>query len=56
MSERRPVWCEHDPFGGVETAERLVARLPNASLELVPSAGHAPWLADHPSRRRISMR
>jgi 4,5:9,10-diseco-3-hydroxy-5,9,17-trioxoandrosta-1(10),2-diene-4-oate hydrolase len=38
------IWGEHDPFGGAETAERLVVRLPNASLEVVPAAGHAPWL------------
>jgi pimeloyl-ACP methyl ester carboxylesterase len=38
------IWGERDPFGGAETAERLVARLPNATLEVVPEAGHAPWL------------
>ncbi len=38
------IWGERDPFGGADTAERLVARLPNATLEVVPGAGHAPWL------------
>jgi len=37
-------WGEHDPFGGPETARQLVDLLPNASLEIVPAAGHAPWL------------
>lgn len=38
------VWGEHDPFGGLEIARRLVHLLPEASLEIVPGAGHAPWL------------
>lgn len=37
-------WGEEDPNGGAETAERFVARLPNGTLELVPKAGHAPWI------------
>lgn len=42
-----PVYCfwgEDDPNGGAETARRFVARLPNGTLELVPDAGHAPWI------------
>jgi 2-hydroxy-6-oxonona-2,4-dienedioate hydrolase len=42
-----PVYCfwgMDDPNGGAETARRFVARLPNGTLELVPDAGHAPWI------------
>jgi len=42
-----PVYCfwgEDDPNGGAETAKRFVARLPHCTLELVPAAGHAPWI------------
>lgn len=42
-------WGEDDPNGGAETAERFVDRLPNATLELVADAGHAPWI-DEPER------
>jgi pimeloyl-ACP methyl ester carboxylesterase len=38
------IWGERDPFGGPDTARSLAARLPNATLELLPGAGHAPWL------------
>jgi 2-hydroxy-6-oxonona-2,4-dienedioate hydrolase len=47
-----PVYCfwgEDDPNGGAETAQRFVSRLPNARLELVADAGHAPWI-DEPDR------
>jgi 2-hydroxy-6-oxonona-2,4-dienedioate hydrolase len=40
------VWGEKDPFGGADVARRVAARLPAASLELLPDAGHAPWLDD----------
>ena len=49
------IWGEHDPFGGPETARQLVDVLPNASLEIVPSAGHAPWL-DELDRCAVSVR
>lgn len=42
-----PVYCfwgEDDPNGGAETAEQFAARLPQCTLELVPNAGHAPWI------------
>lgn len=29
-----------------DAARQLVARMPNAELELLPGAGHAPWLDD----------
>ena len=38
------LWGERDPFGGAAVARRIVASLPNAELELLPGAGHAPWL------------
>lgn len=38
------LWGEHDPFGGPATGRLLVEALPRASLEVVPDAGHAPWL------------
>ena len=37
-------WGENDPNGGAETARRFVARLPYGTLDLVPDAGHAPWI------------
>lgn len=40
------LWGENDPFGGVETARRLVDYMPNAEFEMLPGAGHAPWLDD----------
>lgn len=42
-----PVYCfwgEDDPNGGPDTATRFVAKLAHGSLELVPDAGHAPWI------------
>ena len=42
-----PVYCfwgEDDPNGGAETARQFVARLTDGTLELVPEAGHAPWI------------
>lgn len=40
------VWGGRDPFGGPETARALVARIRGAELELIPDAGHTPWLDD----------
>jgi pimeloyl-ACP methyl ester carboxylesterase len=40
------IWGEHDPFGSPKTGRDLVALLPNATLEVVQGAGHAPWLDD----------
>jgi pimeloyl-ACP methyl ester carboxylesterase len=51
-----PVYCfwgEDDPSGGAETAKHFAARLPNCTLELVPHAGHAPWI-DEPARATAS--
>ena len=40
------IWGERDVFGGPEAARRLVARIPGAELDLMPGAGHSPWLDD----------
>ena len=40
------IWGERDPFGGAAAARRLVARIPGAELDLMPGAGHSPWLDD----------
>ena len=43
------LWGEHDIYGGAETARAFAAQIPTAELEIMPDAGHAPWLddADH---------
>ena len=40
------LWGEDDPMGGAEIARAFVARVPGATLELLPEAGHAPWIDD----------
>ena len=40
------IWGGRDVFGDAETARRLVARIPSAELDLMPDAGHSPWLDD----------
>jgi pimeloyl-ACP methyl ester carboxylesterase len=35
-----------DPEGTVEYAQRVVAMLPDAELNVLPDAGHMPWLDD----------
>jgi pimeloyl-ACP methyl ester carboxylesterase len=40
------LWGEDDPMGGVETARQFVRHLPNAELEVMAGAGHAPWMDD----------
>jgi 2-hydroxy-6-oxonona-2,4-dienedioate hydrolase len=40
------LWGEDDEFGGRDVAERLAAAMPDAQLEMLPSAGHLPWLDD----------
>lgn len=39
-------WGAADTFGGEDVARRLLALLPDATLDLVPEAGHLPWLDD----------
>lgn len=38
------IWGADDPNGGPETARRFTERLPNATLEVLTDAGHAPWI------------
>lgn len=38
------LWGGEDPNGGESVAKDLVARMPDARLEMVPRAGHAPWI------------
>jgi 2-hydroxy-6-oxonona-2,4-dienedioate hydrolase len=40
------LWGEDDSFGGADVARRLVSQMPDARLELLPNAGHLPWLDD----------
>lgn len=40
------IWGARDPFGGEDVARQLVARIPGARLDLLPDAGHSPWLDD----------
>ena len=40
----RFIWGGRDPFGGPEIARAVVSLIPGAELELLPDAGHAPWL------------
>lgn len=41
-------WGEDDPIGGADVAEPFVAQFPDASLEMIPESGHAPWV-DEPA-------
>ena len=38
------LWGDEDPNGGEAVAKEFVARLPNAQLEIIRAAGHAPWI------------
>ena len=42
----RLVWGVNDPFGGPEIAWDFAATFPDATLELLPGVGHAPWMDD----------
>jgi len=46
------LWGEDDTFGGLDVAQHLVGAMPDARLEVMPCAGHLPWLddADHAAR------
>jgi pimeloyl-ACP methyl ester carboxylesterase len=41
------LWGDEDPLGGPDVAHDLAARIPTATLKMLPAAGHAPWI-DHP--------
>ena len=38
------LWGEDDGFGGADVAERTTDPMPNVTLEMIPDAGHLPWL------------
>jgi pimeloyl-ACP methyl ester carboxylesterase len=38
------LWGDEDPNGGELVARQFAARLPDAQLEIIPQAGHAPWI------------
>lgn len=38
------LWGADDTFGGEEVAKWVVGTMPKASLEMLPDAGHLPWL------------
>lgn len=38
------LWGDEDPNGGESVAQAFVARMPDARLEMIPRAGHAPWI------------
>jgi pimeloyl-ACP methyl ester carboxylesterase len=38
------VWGDEDGFGGPEIGRTIVDQMPNAELDVVPGAGHLPWL------------
>jgi pimeloyl-ACP methyl ester carboxylesterase len=37
------LWGDEDTNGGAAVAREFAPRLPNAQLEIIPEAGHAPW-------------
>jgi 2-hydroxy-6-oxonona-2,4-dienedioate hydrolase len=48
-SIRTPVrflWGGDDPMGGEATARAFVDHIPDAELEMMANAGHAPWMDD----------
>ena len=49
------LWGDEDLYGGAEIARRFVGQIPNASLELMPGAGHAVWM-DDPDRAASTTR
>jgi pimeloyl-ACP methyl ester carboxylesterase len=48
-------WGEEDPFGDAAVAHEFLQLLPDAELELVREAGHAPWI-DHPDAAAAATR
>jgi pimeloyl-ACP methyl ester carboxylesterase len=38
------LWGEDDPLAGAAIARSFAARFPDATLEIVPQAGHAVWI------------
>jgi len=40
------IWGGRDPFGGEAVGRALVDRIEGATFDLMPDAGHSPWLDD----------
>jgi len=40
------LWGDNDPYGDQPVAQQLADALPDAQLEMLPGAGHLPWLDD----------
>ena len=40
------LWGDDDPFGGEPVARRMAAGMRDARIEMMPDAGHLPWLDD----------
>ena len=40
------IWGADDGFGGQDIAERTIAAMPNATVEMRSNSGHLPWLDD----------
>lgn len=38
------LWGDEDPNGGESVAHAFASRFPDARLEIIPEAGHAPWI------------
>lgn len=50
------LWGEDDTFGGLDVARCLVGAMPDARLEVMPAAGHLPWLDDPDRAARAASR
>lgn len=40
------IWGDEDPIAGEDVARPFAAKIPNATLNIAPQAGHAPWIDD----------
>ena len=40
------LWGAHDPFGSVETGQKIAALVPDSEFHSLAGAGHLPWLDD----------
>ena len=38
------LWGAKDPIGGADVARAFAPKVPGAHLEMLPEAGHVPWL------------
>lgn len=47
------LWGADDPFGGPAVAREFVSKIARGELELLPGAGHAPWM-DDPARAAVA--